>query len=149
MRTRHGDAADTTSGVIEGEFLTTTGGLALSNLQAQIEGQERRARSGLLTISDQAELIELVTLRGHVLGCIADYEWAEGRVGMGLAKPDAVAERTPLLRGLELVVSCAAFRRGPYVRGDAQAHEASLAHAGPKCRSAAIGIRAEPPDALR
>ena len=79
MRTRHGDAAATTGGVIGGEFLTTAGGLALSNLQAQIEGQERWARSGLLTVSDQAELIELVALRGHVLGCIADYEWAEER----------------------------------------------------------------------
>ena len=66
-------------GVIDGEFPTTSGVLALVNLQAQIEGQERRARRGQLTVSDQAELIELVALRGHVLGCIADYEWAEER----------------------------------------------------------------------
>ena len=78
--TRRSDAvAATTPGVIDGEFLTTAGGLALANLQAQIEGQERQARSGLLTVSDQSELIDLVALRGHVLGCIADYERAEER----------------------------------------------------------------------
>ncbi len=77
--TRRSDAVAATGGLIDGEFLTTAGVLALVNLQAQIEGQERRARTGLLTISDQAELIELVVLRGHVLGCIADYEWAEER----------------------------------------------------------------------
>jgi tetratricopeptide (TPR) repeat protein len=68
-----------TGGVIDDEFPTTAGVLALGNLQAQIEGQERRARTGLLTVSDEAELIDLVVLRGHVLGCIADYEWAEER----------------------------------------------------------------------
>jgi tetratricopeptide (TPR) repeat protein len=73
------DAIAATGGVIDGEFPTTSGVLALVNLQAQIEGQERRARTGHLTVSDQAELIDLVTLRGHVLGCIADYEWAEER----------------------------------------------------------------------
>ena len=77
--TRCGDAAAAVGGVIDGEFLTTAGVLALANLQAQIAGQERRARAGLLTVSDQVELIELVALRGHVLGCIADYEWAEER----------------------------------------------------------------------
>jgi tetratricopeptide (TPR) repeat protein len=76
---RRSDAMAATGGVIEGEFPTTAGVLALGNLQAQIEGQERRARTGQLTVSDQAELIDLVTLRGHVLGCIADYEWAEER----------------------------------------------------------------------
>ena len=76
---RRSDATAATAGVIDGEFATTSGVLALGNLQAQIEGQARRARTGLLTVNDQAELIDLVTLRGHVLGCIADYEWAEER----------------------------------------------------------------------
>jgi tetratricopeptide (TPR) repeat protein len=79
MTRRSNAVAATTAGAIDGEFLTTAGGLALVNLQAQIEGQERRAKSGLLTVSDQAELIDLVALRGHVLGCIADYERAEER----------------------------------------------------------------------
>ena len=77
--TRSSDAVAATGGGIDGEFPTTAGVLALVNLQAQIEGQERRARVGLLTVSDQAELIDLVALRGHVLGCIAHYEWAEER----------------------------------------------------------------------
>ena len=47
------------------------------NLQAQIDGLERQAAAEQLAVSDQAELIALVTLRGHVLGRIADYEWAE------------------------------------------------------------------------
>jgi tetratricopeptide (TPR) repeat protein len=76
---RRSDAMAATDGVIDGEFPTTSGVLALLNLQAQIEGQERRARTGQLTVSDQAELIDLVSLRGHVLGCIADYESAEER----------------------------------------------------------------------
>jgi tetratricopeptide (TPR) repeat protein len=77
--TRRSDAVAATREMINGESLTTAGGLALVNLQAQIAGQERRDRSGLLTVSDRADLIELVALRGHVLGCIADYEWAEER----------------------------------------------------------------------
>jgi tetratricopeptide (TPR) repeat protein len=76
---RRSDAMAATGGVIDGEFPTTSGVLALGNLQAQIKGQDRRDRTGLLTVNDQAELIDLVTLRGHVLGCIADYEWAEER----------------------------------------------------------------------
>jgi tetratricopeptide (TPR) repeat protein len=76
---RRTDAVVATGGVIDDEFPTTSGVLALGNLQAQIEGQERRARTGLLTVGDQAELIDLVSLRGHVLGCVADYEWAEER----------------------------------------------------------------------
>jgi tetratricopeptide (TPR) repeat protein len=79
--TRRSDAVAATGGVIDGEFLTTAGVLALANLQAQIEGQERRARAGHLTVGDQAELIDLVALRGHVQGRIADYEWAEERAG--------------------------------------------------------------------
>jgi tetratricopeptide (TPR) repeat protein len=79
VMTRRSDGVTATGGVTDGEFPTTSGVLALVNLQAQIEGQERRARTGLLTVSDQAELVELVALRGHVLGCIADYERAEER----------------------------------------------------------------------
>ena len=76
--TRRGDPA-ATGGVIDGELPTTAGALALANLQAQIDGQQRHALAGGLDVSGQAELIELVALRGHVLGCIADYEWAQAR----------------------------------------------------------------------
>jgi tetratricopeptide (TPR) repeat protein len=78
---------------IDDEILTTAGGLALANLQAQIEGQARRAGAGLLTISERAELIDLVALRGHILGCVADYEWAEERAEelVRVAPADGVA----------------------------------------------------------
>lgn len=58
----------------------TDGVLAMVNLQAQIDGQQRQLMAtGAAPISDQAELIELVALRGQVLGRIVDYEWAEER----------------------------------------------------------------------
>ena len=61
-----------------GEFPLTDGVLAMSNLQAQIEGRERQVIAGRsTTVSDQAEFIELVALRGQILGRIVDYEWAE------------------------------------------------------------------------
>lgn len=64
--------------VIEFEISTTSGIIALVNLQAQIDGLQRQAAAGgLPAVSDRAELIELVALRGHVLGRIGDYEWAE------------------------------------------------------------------------
>jgi tetratricopeptide (TPR) repeat protein len=71
------DACGSNRRVIDAEPPTTAGVLALGNLQAQIAGQAREALAGRLDASGQAELIELVLLRGHVLGCIADYERAE------------------------------------------------------------------------
>lgn len=56
----------------------TAGVLAMTNLQAQIDGIERRLMEGYLTtVGDQTELIELVALRGQILGRVTDYEWAE------------------------------------------------------------------------
>jgi tetratricopeptide (TPR) repeat protein len=66
--------------VIDAESPTTAGVLALGNLQAQIDGQAREACAGRLDARGRAELVELVLLRAHVLGCIADYERAEVRV---------------------------------------------------------------------
>jgi tetratricopeptide (TPR) repeat protein len=59
-------------------FPLTDGELAMNNLQAQIAGQERQlmTRSGA-PAGGQVELIELVTLRGQILGHISDYEWAD------------------------------------------------------------------------
>jgi len=71
--TARGDAGAST----RGELPTTSGVLALRNLQAQIEGQERQAAAERLAVSGQAHLIELVALRAHVVGCIADAERAE------------------------------------------------------------------------
>lgn len=76
--TRRSDPA-ATGGVIDGELPTTAGALALANLQAQIDGQQRIALAGGLDVDGRAELIELVALRGHILGRIADYEWAQAR----------------------------------------------------------------------
>jgi len=59
------------------EFRTTAGVIALTNLQSQIEGLERRANLGLLSIAEQVELSEFVAQRGYILGRIVDYERAE------------------------------------------------------------------------
>ena len=76
--TRPGDPA-ATGAVVDVELPTTAGSLAVANLQAQIDGQQRQALAGELDVGGQAALIELVALRGHVLGSIADYEWAQAR----------------------------------------------------------------------
>ena len=55
---------------------TTNGAIALFNLHAQIEGLERQAAPRRLTSRLGAELIDLLTLRGQILGRIADYERA-------------------------------------------------------------------------
>lgn len=65
---------------------TTSGTIAVLNLQAQINGLAGRtylwrpargqAASLLAPVTDRALLIDLIALRGHVLGCIADYELA-------------------------------------------------------------------------
>ena len=75
--TTRGGATAATGEVIDADCRTTEGVLALVNLEAQIDGQERQVAAGDLDVSGQAEFIELVALRGHVLGCIAAYEWAE------------------------------------------------------------------------
>jgi tetratricopeptide (TPR) repeat protein len=57
--------------------LTTTSGIiALVNLQGQIAGLEAQVAGGRLVVSQRADLIDLLTLRGHILGCIADTERA-------------------------------------------------------------------------
>jgi len=56
--------------------MTTAGIIALGNLEARIRGQGGRAMSGLLAVAERAELVELIALRSHVLGCIADAERA-------------------------------------------------------------------------
>ena len=60
----------------EAECSLTAGAVAMINLQAQIDGLEQLLARGRAPIGVQAELIELVALRGQVLGRIGDYEWA-------------------------------------------------------------------------
>lgn len=55
---------------------TTNGAIALLNLRAQIDGLERQARVTGLPNDRRADLIDLLSLRGHLLGLIADYERA-------------------------------------------------------------------------
>jgi tetratricopeptide (TPR) repeat protein len=56
--------------------VTTAGVIAVRNLEAQIDGQVSRSASGKVTVGERAELVELIALRGHVLGRIADSERA-------------------------------------------------------------------------
>ena len=56
----------------------TDGTIALLNLRAQIEGVEPNIRLGHSTVESRVGLIELITLRGLILGHIADYERADG-----------------------------------------------------------------------
>ena len=55
----------------------TDGTIALLNLQAQIDGLEPDVRRGHASIESRVGLIELITLRGLILGHVADYERAE------------------------------------------------------------------------
>jgi len=56
--------------------VTTAGVIAVANLEARIDGQVSRATGGRLTVGERVELVELIALRGHVLGRIADAERA-------------------------------------------------------------------------
>jgi tetratricopeptide (TPR) repeat protein len=72
---------------------TTAGAIALSNLEAEIDGLERRAAGGDLASQPWARLVDLVMLRAQIVGRIADYEYAsilaERRAGE--APEDALA----------------------------------------------------------
>jgi tetratricopeptide (TPR) repeat protein len=68
--------------------MTTAGVIAVANLEAQIGGQVSRALAGRLTVGERAEFVELIALRGHVLGRIADYERAA-------AMADELARQAP------------------------------------------------------
>lgn len=55
---------------------TTAGMIALGNLEARIDGWAQQAARGRLTVGERAELVDLIALRGHVLGRITDAERA-------------------------------------------------------------------------
>lgn len=69
----------------EQQLVTTSGSIAILNLNAQIDslasrdGRDSAGRppSAPQVVSQQAKLIDLLTLRGQVLGRIADYERAD------------------------------------------------------------------------
>lgn len=58
------------------ELPATDGTIALLNLQAQIDGLEQDVRLGHATVESRVALIDLITLRGLILGHIADYRRA-------------------------------------------------------------------------
>jgi tetratricopeptide (TPR) repeat protein len=66
----------------------TDGTIALLNLRAQIDGLEPDVRRGHASIESRIGLIELITLRGLLLGHIADYERAE-EIGEQLVRESA------------------------------------------------------------
>lgn len=71
-------SATETNSSIGPRSLLTNGEIALNNLQAQIAGHERQLLNGSRAAArDRLELIELIVLRGQMLGHISDYEWAE------------------------------------------------------------------------
>jgi tetratricopeptide (TPR) repeat protein len=55
---------------------TTHGTIALSYLEARIDGLERGAEGGDLGSRDWADLVDLMSLRARILGRVADYERA-------------------------------------------------------------------------
>jgi tetratricopeptide (TPR) repeat protein len=58
------------------EQRTTDGTIALRNLDAQIDGLKPDATSSEPSVASQVALIELITLRGLILGRVVDYERA-------------------------------------------------------------------------
>ena len=56
------------------EPAVTDGAIALLNLRAQIDGLEPDVRRGQATVESRVGCIELITLRGLILGHIADYQ---------------------------------------------------------------------------
>src|SRR6478609_2300832 len=74
--------------------VTTAGVIAVRNLHVQIDRQVARATAGQLTLGERAELADLLALRGHVLGSIADLERAAAN-DEALAIRRAVVEKRP------------------------------------------------------
>lgn len=71
-----GSPSVTKSPLSEAELRTTDGEIAVANLQAQIEGEEKLAAHRPLTVVQRAGIAGLVAMRGQFLGRIADYERA-------------------------------------------------------------------------
>jgi len=76
MGARGGAPSATKSPLSEAELRTTDGEIAVANLQAQIEGEEKLGAYRPLTVGQRAGIASLVAMRGQFLGRIADYERA-------------------------------------------------------------------------
>jgi tetratricopeptide (TPR) repeat protein len=71
-----------------GSRKTTDGAIAIGNLDAQIAGTERLAKTRALSVKERASQIDLLLQRGQILGRISDYEAAE-------AIADALVDEAP------------------------------------------------------
>jgi tetratricopeptide (TPR) repeat protein len=60
------------------DLRTTSGALAISNLEARIAGQEAAAREGHLSLAARISWIDAIAERGHILGRIGDVARANG-----------------------------------------------------------------------
>jgi len=77
------------------EAVLTHGTIALRNLDAQIDGLEPDATLRSARVEERVRLIDLLALRGSILGSIADYERAQELAH--LLVRDAAAESAPFL----------------------------------------------------
>src|SRR5262249_43404477 len=95
---------------------TTAGVIAIGNLQARIGGLTWQATRSRLTGDGWAELVELTTWRGHVLGCIAGAERA-------VALADAFVAQSPADPGafVARARTAAVFHRFPAALADLDA----------------------------
>jgi tetratricopeptide (TPR) repeat protein len=76
---------------------TTSGAIAVANLQSQIDGAERLGRAQPLPVAERLGLAELKLLRGQVLGRISDYE-AVAEMAEALVREAPRNPRVRLLR---------------------------------------------------
>jgi tetratricopeptide (TPR) repeat protein len=74
---------------------TTNGTIALLNLNAQVDGLELEAGRGRLASRSRADLVDLLILRGQIVGQIADYERAVALAEQGVS--DAPADGQAVL----------------------------------------------------
>jgi len=83
--------------------VTTAGVIAMSNLDARIEGLTSQVARGDLVGDEWGELVELTALRGHVLGRIDEVEravsLAEARVGQAPHDPRSLVARARTAAG--------------------------------------------------
>jgi tetratricopeptide (TPR) repeat protein len=86
--------------------VVTHGTIALRNLEAQIAGLEPDATLRSARVEERVRLIDLLALRGSILGSIADYERAQEHAH--LLVRDAAADAAALLARAR---TCALFHR--------------------------------------
>lgn len=86
-------AVDASSADTAAARRTTDGAIAIGNLDAQMAGTERLARTRPLSVKERASQVDLLMQRGQILGRIGDYEaadaLAEALVAEAPADPDA------------------------------------------------------------